>query len=78
MPPQILQQCVAVHVKKAFLWKAWQDAKGSVTLYRKDNVTRMCYDILRGERRKLWQVAQKLCLKQEVYSYLVILMYDDN
>lgn len=77
--------CTAsVHVKKAFLWEAWQDAEGSVMLYQKDNVTRICYDILRGgknkpkKKQKLWHVAQKPCLKQELYSYLVILMYDDN
>lgn len=34
--------------KRPFSEEAWQDAKGSVTPYRKDNVTRICYDTLRG------------------------------
>lgn len=31
-----------------------------------------------GRRRKLWHVPQKLSLKQELYSYLVIIMYDQK
>lgn len=69
---------MVVHVKKAFLSGDWQDAEGSVTLYLKDNVTRICYDILRGEKKNKWHIPQKPGLKQERYSYLVKLMYGDK